>query len=243
MTGSDFLDKLFTNIGKFFITSLAGITTFLFFDFLYGLILSFTGLKPFTFTAWIWKIVWDSGIQNTPLLILMIYAVIWSWGKTVYILSSLLHDRLKGNYIEGSCRPHHQKFLMLRKKVIEKIKEIKLFNEENDYSDYVLYYLLREFLEKEKRKALKGVTQRALEFGFLGLSAAISLLTVSLFYAFETSGILYRVLIVLFSLLLFALAVFFTFNVVRERYISRNFQLYLLFLIKDYLKKDEKKND
>jgi len=199
---SNFLDKLLANIGSFFITSLAGVTTILFFDFIYGLLFSLLDnnrtLSVFAFSSWIWEKATTGSLRVAPeVWLLLFYAVVWSWGKVLYIFSFLLHDRLKGNYvIEGGCwgflktfclevrkkEIHHRTFEALRERAIKKIKDEKIL-EGIELTDYVLYYLLREIIPQKKAEKLKDVTKRALEFGFIGLSIFFSILLVGLFYS------------------------------------------------------------
>ena len=253
-----FLDKLLEKIGEIFIVSLAGITTLLFFDFFYGLLYSFfvsffkseSEFYIFSFVRWLFEKITSNSSKISPeFLLVLIYAVIWSWGKALYVISTFLHDRLKGNYVKiESEEIHHKRFLKLRQKVIETIKSKNLkVLEETEYTDYILYYLLRELIPKEKVEKLKNVTARALEFGFIGLSLSVSQLLVGLFYsvmAFEHSHCLGAFIFVAvgFNFVLFLIL---TLEVLRERYISRNFQLYLLFLIDNFLSrsKDEEKNE
>ncbi len=251
-----FLEKLLDKIGEIFIVSLAGITTILFFDFLYGLLYSFfvsffkseSEIYIFSFVQWLFEKVTSNSSKISPeFLLVLIYAVIWSWGKALYLISTFLHDRLKGNYIENESKEaHHKRFLELRQKVIEAIKSKNLeILEENEYTDYVLYYLLRELIPKEKVEKLKDVTARALEFGFLGLSLSVSQLLIGFFYSvmsFKHSHCLGTLIFVAvcFNFVLFLIL---TLKVLRERYISRNFQLYLLFLLENHLKEDKGKNE
>ena len=261
---SNFFDKLLANIGNFFITSLAGVTTVLFFDFIYGLLFSFLdnnkNLSVFVFSSWIWEKATTGNLKLAPeVWLLLFYAVVWSWGKVLYIFSFLLHDRLKGNYvIEGGCwgflktfclevrkkEIHHLTFEALKEKAIEMIEKEKIL-EGVTLTDYVLYYLLREIIPQKKAEKLKDVTKRALEFGFIGLSIFFSILLVGFFYSvalFEVSHCK-GVVVFLLTLLLLFLSLCFTTRALRERYISRNFQLYLLFLLKDHLREDKKEDE
>ena len=115
-----FLEKLLDKIGEIFIVSLAGITTILFFDFLYGLLYSFfvsffkseSEIYIFSFVQWLFEKVTSNSSKISPeFLLVLIYAVIWSWGKALYLISTFLHDRLKGNYIENESKEaHHKRF-------------------------------------------------------------------------------------------------------------------------------------
>jgi len=248
------IEKLIDRVANFFIVSLAGFTTLLFFDFFASTLLSSLSSKigVFDFTHSLFKVVGiDLSRQKTevyPVLILFFYAVVWSYGKMVFILSSVLHDRLKGNYVseKKGLSSHHRTFLELRNKVIETLERSSLtVIEKEKLTDYFLYYLLRELLGEEERKQLRKVTARALEFGFIGLSSLLSIVIVGLFYAHE----LLKEKEVCLSIGTSVTTAFLAFGVllivnyvVKERYISRNFRLYLLFLL-GKTRKDEKSNE
>jgi len=250
------VDKLLEKVTNFFIISLAGFTTLLFFDFLASVFFSFFSSKVefLDFTRSLLKVIGidlsQQNVEISPVLILLFYAVIWSYGKIVYILSSILHDRLKGNYIsknEGKkLSTHHETFLKLRDKVIKKLRENELtIVEERELTDYFLYYLVRELLDKEKKDRLKEVTARALEFGFIGLSSILSVLIVGLFYTQELvkEEICLSIGTLIMTLFLAFVVLAVVRYTIRERYISRNFRLYLLFLLKDHLKEDKKEDE
>jgi len=172
------LERIVELTAETVLRTFSGVIILLILDGLLGLIAG----SPFMVTKELYRVVVElkEGFGSTETLI-TIYALLWGWGRVVYILRQLILDRVKGDYLiylDEEKKEETMKFYKeLRKKVLEKLK--REFGVELLQSDYLIYNFLGKILSSGTSKRR---TKDADEIAFLAVN--INLITALLAFIY-----------------------------------------------------------
>jgi len=181
------LERIVELTAETVLRTFSGVIILLILDGLLGLIAG----SPFMVTKELYRVVVElkEGFGSTETLI-TIYALLWGWGRVVYILRQLILDRVKGDYLiylDEEKKEETMKFYKeLRKKVLEKLK--REFGVELPQSDYLIYNFLGKILSSETSKRR---TKDADEIAFLAININLIVLLVALIYTTCLLKVLY----------------------------------------------------